>query len=283
MGLQERLFRRFQKQEKPEEKPEDTQSLDQTLEQKNPGRIQSLLSKLPKPGTLKDTLVRLRNPEPSNTDKIRSKITGILSKFQKSTTKQDTPKRSENSAASNPGKIRTLLEKLQKNISPNDIQKIDQSLDQMNRGRIKEIFHKLLQNTKPEDIQKIDKNLERMNRGAIKEIWPKIQALAKMVRDPNAPWKGKALAIAALIYLISPFDAVPDVIPVAGLADDAALIIAVVSTLAQELENYMERQAEKMAEIQVRKYNRIVRISLLGSIAAAIIAILVKYILSQTS
>ncbi|NEO46098.1 MAG: DUF1232 domain-containing protein [Moorea sp. SIO4A3] len=207
----------------------------------------------------------------------------MLSKFKKSTTKQDTPQRSENSAASNPGKIRTLLEKLQKNISPNDIHKIDQSLDQMNRGRIKERFHKLLQNTKPEDIQKIDKNLERMNRGPIKEIWPKIQGLAKMVRDPNAAWKGKALAIAALVYLISPFDAVPDVIPVAGLADDAALIIAVVSTLAQELENYMERQAEKMAEIQVRKYNRIVRISLLGSIAAAIIAILVKYILSHTS
>ena len=102
-----------------------------------------------------------------------------------------------------------------------------------------------------------------------------------MVRDPNVAWKSKALGIAALVYLVSPFDAIADVIPGIGLTDDVALIIAVVSTLANELETYMVRQAEKQAEIEVRKYNRIVRTALIGSIVAAGLAIVIKFVYQQ--
>ncbi|MBF2014748.1 MAG: DUF1232 domain-containing protein [Rivularia sp. T60_A2020_040] len=127
-----------------------------------------------------------------------------------------------------------------------------------------------------------------MNRGQIKEIWPKIQSLFQMAVDPKVAWKSKALAIGSLLYLISPFDAIPDIIPFIGLADDAAVIISVVSTLAFELSKYAKQSAskgievaEELADIEVRKYNRIVKITLTGSIIAAILAIAVKIILKH--
>ena len=127
-----------------------------------------------------------------------------------------------------------------------------------------------------------------MNRGPIKEIWPKIQSLFQMVLDPKAAWTSKALAIGSLLYLVSPFDAIPDIIPVLGLTDDVAVILSVVSTLAVEVSKYAKQSADKgievaeeLADIEVRKYNRIVRITLTGSIIAAILAIAVKIILKN--
>ncbi|AFY52927.1 hypothetical protein Riv7116_0323 [Rivularia sp. PCC 7116] len=161
-----------------------------------------------------------------------------------------------------------------------------------NSDKIKNIFHKLVTSVNTDniqkDIQKISEKLPSMNRGPIKEIWPKIQSLFQMVLDPKAAWTSKALAIGALLYLISPFDAIPDVIPIAGLTDDAAVIVSVVSTLAFELSKYAKQSAtkgievaEELADIEVRKYNRIVRITLTGSIIAAILAIAVKIILKH--
>ena len=156
-------------------------------------------------------------------------------------------------------------------------------LPQFDRADIERRFETFARNAKPEDIGQILKRLPDMNRGPIREIWPKVRSLLEMIRDPSAAWTAKALAIGALVYLISPLDAIPDFIPFAGLVDDAALIVAVVATLARELDRYMRQSmqasvetAERLAEIEVQKYNRIVRITLLGSIATALITIGLK-------
>ncbi len=173
------------------------------------------------------------------------------------------------------------------------IEEVDERLKTAsNSDKIKNIFNKLVKSVKPQniqkDIQKITDKLPSMNRGPIKEIWPKIQSLFQMVVDPKAAWTSKALAIGSLLYLVSPFDAIPDIIPVLGLTDDAAVIISVVSTLAVEVSKYAKQSAnkgievaEELADIEVRKYNRIVRITLTGSIIAAILAIAVKLILKH--
>ncbi len=153
----------------------------------------------------------------------------------------------------------------------------------IDRTEIERRFETFARNAKPEDIGTIIQRLPDMNRGPMREIWPKVRSLMAMIRDPSAAWTAKALAIGALVYLISPFDAIPDFIPFAGLVDDAALIVAVVATLARQLDQYMRQSmqasveaAEKLAEIEVQKYNRIVRITLLGSIATALITIGLK-------
>ena len=52
--------------------------------------------------------------------------------------------------------------------------------------------------------------------------------LARLVADPVLPRAAKVALAAALVYLASPFDLIPDLIPVVGYLDDllvAALVV----------------------------------------------------------
>ena len=194
-------------------------------------------------------------------------------------------------------KFKNSIAKLRQkfNTSPAEKQKIEANIEQINDKlqagygkKIQAIFRRFVLAAKPENIQQIHEKLPKMNRGAVKKVWSQVQALLKMIRDPQTAWASKALAIGTLVYLISPLDAIPDIIPGVGLADDVALIVAVVSSLAYELGNYVEKSANKgvevasqLADIQVEKYNKIVRITLIGSILTATITIAVKFFLNQ--
>ncbi len=43
-------------------------------------------------------------------------------------------------------------------------------------------------------------------------------------RDPRTPWYAKAVAAAVVAYAFSPFDLIPDFIPVVGYLDDLILV-----------------------------------------------------------
>ena len=45
-----------------------------------------------------------------------------------------------------------------------------------------------------------------------------------LLKDPRTPKISKIMVLAALIYLIWPFDLIPDVIPFAGLVDEIIII-----------------------------------------------------------
>lgn len=105
-------------------------------------------------------------------------------------------------------------------------------------ARQDEMFQKMQDNASEADVDKIRRNLSGMNRGKIADIWDKAMSLWKFIQDPEAPWTGKAIAIGALIYLVSPIDAIPDFIPVAGLTDDVGIILAAIAKLASDLKKY---------------------------------------------
>ncbi len=236
---------------------------------------------------------------PSKKNRISKAIATLTSRFKKN-------KATENKSESEPSSRLTIGQKTLANLAaklPNlsqeetkkkelerDIEKVDRTLIEKNipHKKIVAIFRRIATNVKPENVDKIVAKLPKMNRGAVKEVWTQVQSLLATIGDPNTAWKSKTLAIAALIYLVSPIDAIPDVIPGIGLTDDVALIVAVVSSLAYELGNYVEKSADKgveiaseLADIQVKKYNKIVRLGLIGSILAGIIAILVQFIIKQ--
>ena len=49
-----------------------------------------------------------------------------------------------------------------------------------------------------------------------------------------------AIIVAALIYVVSPLDLVPDIIPIVGLVDDATIVIWAVGVVNEELAKYEE-------------------------------------------
>ncbi len=50
-----------------------------------------------------------------------------------------------------------------------------------------------------------------------------IRALFVALKDPRAPFVARGLALLALIYVVWPFDLVPDVIPLLGWLDDLTI------------------------------------------------------------
>jgi uncharacterized membrane protein YkvA (DUF1232 family) len=50
-----------------------------------------------------------------------------------------------------------------------------------------------------------------------------------LLGDPRVPHRAKLMLISLLVYLMIPFDLVPDFIPVVGYLDDAILVTAVVA------------------------------------------------------
>lgn len=101
-------------------------------------------------------------------------------------------------------------------------------------------------------VRKIDHRLLRMNRGRIAKLWGDVQSLWTMVRDPGAAWSSKAIAIGALLYLVTPFDPIPDFLPFIGLTDDAGVILAAVASLAVALAKYKGRPTDAVVEIPNR-------------------------------
>lgn len=108
----------------------------------------------------------------------------------------------------------------------------------------KEMYEKYANNASEEDIKKIAKKLDKMKKGPIAKIWDEVISLWQMVKDPTVAWGSKALAIGALLYLVSPVDAIPDLIPFLGLTDDIGIITSVVATLSISLKKYKKKNQE---------------------------------------
>ena len=100
------------------------------------------------------------------------------------------------------------------------------------------LFGKYSNNASESDVAKIDSNLSGMKKGALAKIWDKVQILYRIVKNPAIPFIEKAPAIGALIYAISPIDAILDFIPGLGLADDAAVIAIAIASLKHLLDKY---------------------------------------------
>ncbi len=71
-----------------------------------------------------------------------------------------------------------------------------------------------------------------------------VTALVEMTRDSvsgkytAAPWATISAAVVALIYVLSPLDIIPDIIPIIGLTDDAAVIALCLRLIRGDLDKY---------------------------------------------
>ena len=62
------------------------------------------------------------------------------------------------------------------------------------------------------------------------------------------PWKTFIIIVAAVIYFINPLDFIPDLIPIAGLADDFAVLLWVYNAVSGEVEKFLSWEQSQPAQ-----------------------------------
>jgi uncharacterized membrane protein YkvA (DUF1232 family) len=80
--------------------------------------------------------------------------------------------------------------------------------------------------------------------GSLVKFVNQLGLLFGMVRDyasgayREVPWHAVAMAVAAILYFLSPVDIIPDFIPVAGYVDDAVITGLVMGAIRESLKKY---------------------------------------------
>lgn len=104
-------------------------------------------------------------------------------------------------------------------------------------------------------IHEAMKKAKGKNKGPLGEVWRYLTAIIRLTRAyfnkrySDVPWQTIVLAIAALIYFVSPIDLIPDFIPGVGHLDDAVVIAYVVASIKADLDNFLEwEDDQKMQE-----------------------------------
>jgi uncharacterized membrane protein YkvA (DUF1232 family) len=101
----------------------------------------------------------------------------------------------------------------------------------------------------PEDLQVLfneaASKAAAVPREPFKESWPYLQTMVRLVRAHHrgeydqVPHDALLWIIAALNYLIDPFDLIPDKTPFLGFIDDATVVEFVVAKAQQTLDEFM--------------------------------------------
>ena len=96
-----------------------------------------------------------------------------------------------------------------------------------------------------------------------KSLWEKIKSVAKKagrevlvlvltlfycLKDEDTPVWAKTVIIGALLYFISPVDAIPDAIPVVGYSDDLAVLIGASKTIVAHIKPEHRRRAKEWVD-----------------------------------
>ena len=102
-------------------------------------------------------------------------------------------------------------------------------------------------------VGKADQLLESAMKWAVK-LAIRAKALYDMLQ---AWWHGKfdfptgtlQAIVVALLYFVSPLDLIPDVLPLFGLVDDAAVFAFVFHRIRQDLETYAQKTGKSLSDI----------------------------------
>lgn len=98
--------------------------------------------------------------------------------------------------------------------------------------------------------------LQRRGR-ALGGVLSDAQALVRMVRESAAgryrrlPVRSLLAVVAAIVYFLDPLDLIPDLIPVLGFADDAAVLLWVAHRVRRDLDAFLAWEAGRGAVIDV--------------------------------
>ena len=118
-----------------------------------------------------------------------------------------------------------------------------------------DIITKEAQKVTPKDVEKVLNKSEEIRRqfeseGPLAKFVDDCKLLIVAVKDY---WHGKykripywtiAAIVVALLYVLNPFDLIPDFIPIFGQIDDAAVVAACLLLVRQDLQKYKKWKIE---------------------------------------
>ena len=82
-------------------------------------------------------------------------------------------------------------------------------------------------------------------RGPFADTWPYLMAMIRLIRDYHrAEYRDISetnlqIIIAAILYFVSPFDVIPDWVPVLGHIDDASVVGLALKSVRMDLDTFM--------------------------------------------
>ncbi len=92
-------------------------------------------------------------------------------------------------------------------------------------------------------MQRLQQHPEPLKKSGLKQ---KLQTASRMVmmtvrrEYPDVPWRSIILLTAGMVYFVMPVDSIPDFIPLLGFTDDVAILAAILSSVASDLDNFTE-------------------------------------------
>jgi uncharacterized membrane protein YkvA (DUF1232 family) len=100
-------------------------------------------------------------------------------------------------------------------------------------------------------LDAIDK-INHIPRGPFAETWPYLLAMIRLIRAHHQgdyrdiSSQNLRIVIAALIYFVSPFDVIPDWVPVLGHIDDALVVRLALKSVRADLDTFMAWETAKV-------------------------------------
>jgi len=73
------------------------------------------------------------------------------------------------------------------------------------------------------------------------------------------PWQTIVMSVTALLYFVTPLDAIADFIPFLGFADDLALITAVLASISGDIDSFTLWEQEKADAAEPTGYSKLER------------------------
>jgi len=126
-------------------------------------------------------------------------------------------------------------------------------VEKMDKEKIQKVFKDKIDKIKKEDVQKAITNsnqiFEKIKEGQLREFASQLKTLVSMLKDykngqyNEISWSSIAIITAALLYILSPFDFIPDFVLGVGLADDAFVVsicLKLISNDIKEGRSYFE-------------------------------------------
>lgn len=113
----------------------------------------------------------------------------------------------------------------------------------------KKRLEKDAEKVKPSDVDKVIRKQREIedkfsSGGPLGRYIEDVKLLFAVIKDywsgeyREIPWGSIAAIVAALLYVLSPIDLIPDFIPVIGLVDDALVVAVCLSFVEQDLHEY---------------------------------------------